>query len=329
MPVIVITGASAGIGLAIAHRFSRSGWDVALIARHAERLDAAASQLSPHSGRVMTLEADVADSEAVRRAGEAVMTAWGRIDAWVNNAMSTVLGAAEDITDAEYLRVTQTTYLSQVYGVRAALKAMRPVGRGAIVQISSGLALRAAPLQAAYCGAKAAIDGFSDAVRAELQAEGSAITLTTLYLPAVNTPQSTWARNRTGREQIIPDPLFDPRLCADAVWAAVARPTRQIWVGRSTWLMAASQRLAPGLADRQAGRMIDAQLGEAASYREGNLDAPSGGPARIDGPGSDRVVRPVVGWVSSRHVLFLKVVAPVALAALGGVLGFAAGRARR
>jgi len=272
MPVIVVTGASAGIGLAIAERFARAGWQVVVIARQAERLSNAVEQLKRSGNRVTGMAGDVSDPEFVEQAGRDVVDAFGGIDVWVNNAMSTVIGRDEDLTDADYRRVVETTYLSQVYGTRAALRAMRPADKGAVIQISSGLALRPAPLQAAYCGAKAAVDGFTEAIRAELIASASNVTLTTVYLPAVNTPQPLWSRNRTDRAQVIPDPLFDPRLCAYAVWSAVQRPSRKVFVGRTTWLMTLAQQFAPALADRQAAKMIAPQQGDPQLPRLGNLD---------------------------------------------------------
>lgn len=328
MPVIVVTGASAGIGLAIADRFGRAGWQVVIIARQAERLAAAVDLLTRSGGRAIGMAGDVSDPEFVERAGQNIVDAFGGIDAWVNNAMSTVVGRDTDLTDADYRRVGETTYLSQVYGTRAALRAMRLVDRGAIVQISSGLALRPAPLQAPYCAAKAAVDGFTESLRAELIADGSRITLSTVYLPAVNTPQPLWSRNRTDRAQVIPDPLFDPRLCAEAVWSAVQRPVRKIYVGRSTWLMGLAQTLSPGLADRKAAGMIAAQQGDPQLPRLGNLDQPEDGPAAIDGPDVDRVVRPLVGFVSSCQTAIAKAAAFGALVVASMAAGFALGSKR-
>jgi hypothetical protein len=165
--------------------------------------------------------------------------------------------------------------------------------------------------------------------RAELIAAASKITLTTVYLPAVNTPQPLWARNRTDRAQVIPDPLFDPRLCAEAVWSAVRRPTRKIFVGRSTWLMGLAQTLTPALADRKAAGMIAAQQGAPQLPRLGNLDHPETGPAEIDGPDTARVVKPWIGFVSSRQVAGLKWAACGALATLALATGFALGSSKR
>ncbi|WP_312595817.1 SDR family oxidoreductase [Brevundimonas sp.] len=329
MPVIVVTGASAGIGLAIAERFAQAGWQVVVIARQAKRLAEAVERLERSGGRATGIAGDVSNPEFVEQVGRDVTEAFGGIDVWVNNAMSTVIGRDEDLTDADYRRVAETTYLSQVYGTRAALRAMRPKDQGAVIQISSGLALRPAPLQAAYCGAKAAVDGFTQAIRAELIAASSNVTLTTVYLPAVNTPQPLWSRNRTDRAQVIPDPLFDPRLCAEAVWSAVQNPSRNIYVGRLTWLMALAQRLAPALADRKAADMIAAQQGEPQLPRLGNLDQPEEGPAAIDGPKAERVIKPWIGFVSSRQTAALKVVALGVFTGLAMTTGFAIGFSKR
>ncbi|KQO49777.1 short-chain dehydrogenase [Methylobacterium sp. Leaf86] len=326
--VAVVTGGSAGIGLATAEALARKGWSVAIVARDAERLKGAASLLQRYGGRVLTISADVADAAAVDAAADQVERNLGAIAAWVNNAMSTVVAPADQITAAEYARVTATTYLSQVHGTLAALRHMKPRGRGAIIQVSSGLAIRAAPLQAAYCGAKFAVSGFTDALRSELIADRVAVSLSVVYLPAVNTPQFGWSRNHTGRQQVAPDPVFDPHLCADAIVHAIEHPSREVWVGRSTLMMTLAQAVAPSYADRKASEMRDVQLGEPIPERIGNLDAPVLGPAAIDGRATDRVVSTRTEFFTSRQRdAFL-------LAASGGVIALSAllprlGRFRR
>lgn len=330
MRSIVITGASAGIGLAIAKRFAKGGWQVAIIAREPGRLDEAKQLLEAHGGKVIALSADVADPKAVDEAANRAASELGGIDAWVNNAMSTVIARAGAITPNEYQRVTATTYLSQVYGTLAALRHMRGAGHGTIVQISSGLAIRSAPLQAAYCGAKAAVTGFTDSLRAELIDEASPIALSVVYLPGVNTPQPGWSRNRLGHEQVIPDPLFDPRLCAEAVWSTVEDPQREVWVGRTTAMMALGQRIAPAYSDRKAAEMVAAQQGAPMPTRDGNLDEGVAGPALIDGDAKDRVIDTRSEFFTSRHRDVFKMTATGGLLCLGAVagLGLSSGFAR-
>lgn len=327
MKTVVVTGASAGIGLATADRFARSGWQVAIIARDPARLDEAKTMLEQQGGKVLAISADVADANAIDDAADKVIAEFGAIDAWVNNAMSTVVARAHDITPEEYARVTGTTYLSQVYGTLAALRYMRTCNQGAIIQVSSGLAIRAAPLQAAYCGAKAAVGGFTDSLRSELISDKSKITLSVVYLPGVNTPQTSWARTHTGREQIIPDPIFDPRLCAEAIWTAAHDPQREFWVGRSTLMMALGQSVAPGFSDREAAGMIDKQQGDPMPDRAGNLDEAVTGPARIDGDGMDRVKGSRREFFTSRQRDVLKVGVVGGLLGAGALIGVGASRA--
>jgi len=325
----VVTGGTTGIGLATAEHLARNGWNVAVIARDEARLAEVDTMLAAHGGKVLTISADVADATAVDAAAERIERDLGPIDAWVNNAMSTVIGAADRITANEYKRVTATTYLSQVHGTLAALRYMKPRGRGAIIQISSGLGIRAAPLQAPYCAAKFAVTGFTDALRAELIADKVPVTLTVVYLPTVNTPQTGSARNHTGHEQVLPDPLFDPRLCAEAIAFAIEDPQREIWVGRSTVKMAIAQALAPGLADRQASTIGDAQLGEYVGTKIGNLDEPVPNPARIDGDSIDRVVGSRREFFTTRQRNGLVAGFGSVLVGLGALTGYGIARLRR
>ena len=300
--VAVVTGGSAGIGLATAQHFAHRGWAVAILARDPGRLDAAAAFLRRGGAPVLVLSVDVADADAVEAAAERIEGELGPIRAWINNAMSTVVSPADRIAPGEYRRVTETTYLSQVYGTLAALRRMKPRNRGAIIQVSSGLAIRAAPLQAPYCAAKFAVSGFTDSLRAELIHDRCDVSLSVVYLPAVNTPQFGWARSRSGHAPRVPDPVFDPRLCAEAIYQAVATPRREIWVGRSVLLMAAAQTLAPGFADRKAADAWDTMLAdEPARDRRGNLEAPVPGPAAIDGPAIGRAKTTRTEYWTSRE----------------------------
>jgi NAD(P)-dependent dehydrogenase (short-subunit alcohol dehydrogenase family) len=299
--VAVVTGGTMGIGRATAIAFAQAGWSVGVLARGETRLRSTETEISALGGRVLGIPCDVADADTVEAAALRIEEELGPIEAWVNNAMATVLAEAASITPADYRRVTEVTYLGQVFGTLAALKRMRPRNSGVIVQVSSGLALRAAPLQSAYCGAKSAVGGFTDSVRAELIHERSDVRLVTVYLPAVNTPQFRRARNYTGKGQNAPDPVFDPRACAMAIVDCVAKPRREVWVGRSTMQMAALQAIAPGFTDGQAARMWDAQLDASVPpATPGNLDEIDEDDPGIDGPFSSRTKPPTAEYVTSR-----------------------------
>ncbi|MEG9525803.1 MAG: SDR family NAD(P)-dependent oxidoreductase, partial [Hyphomicrobiales bacterium] len=217
-----------------------------------------------------------------------------------------------------------------VYGTLAALRFMKRRNRGAIIQVSSGLAIRAAPLQAPYCAAKFAVSGFTDALRCELLHDRVDVSLSVVYLPAVNTPQFNWARNRTGHRQYAPDPVFDPRLCAEAILYAVEHPRREVWVGRSSMMMAAAQALAPALADRKAASMWSAQLSdETIAEMDGNLYEAVPGPVGIDGRFSGRTKASRGEFVTSRtRDLVVGGLAGLALIGLAGTV-HAARSARR
>ncbi len=328
--VAVVTGGTAGIGLAAAHALAERGWSVAVIARDPDRLSAAERALAAYGQPVLAVSADVADPKAVDAAAARIESELGPIRAWVNNAMSTVVNPADQITPDEYRRVTETTYLSQVYGTLAALRYMKRRNRGAIIQVSSGLAVRAAPLQAPYCAAKFAVSGFTDALRCQLLHEPVNVRLSVINLPAVNTPQFNWARNRTGHRQYAPDPVFDPRLCAAAIAYAVENPRREVWVGRSSMMMAAAQALAPALADRKAASMWSAQLSdETIPEMKGNLFEPVPGPVGIDGRFSGRTKASRSEFVTSRtRDLVVGGLAGLALIGLAGTV-HAARSARR
>ena len=273
--VVVITGGSAGIGRAAAQAFAAKGYSVGLIARGAERLDRARAELEQLGASVHTVVADVADAEAVSQAADAIETALGPITVWVNNAMATVYSPIADMEADEVRRVTEVTYLGAVNGTLAALKRMQ---RGTIVQVSSVLAWRAMPIQGAYCGAKFALRGFTEALRSELMHDRSPLHLTMVHLPAVNTPQFDWARNKTGQETKAPSP-YQPEVAADAIVFAATHKRRDVFVGSSTPPTILASRLAPSVMDRVLARKAySAQLGDApAPKTEGNLYKPAPG----------------------------------------------------
>ncbi len=248
--VVVITGAGAGIGRATATEFARHGCDVALLSRDPARLEHAAAELRRFGVRALPIPTDVADAAAVEAAANRVEQELGPIDVWVNVAMATVFAPVHKLTAEEFQRGTAVTYLGQVHGTMAALKHMRPRNRGSIVFVGSALAYRSVPLQSIYCGAKSAIRGFLDSLRSELLHDKVKITLTEVDLPAVNTPQFDWARNKTGRKAQPVPPIYQPEVPARAIVFGAFNPRRQIWVGFPTVKAILANRIAPGLIDR-------------------------------------------------------------------------------
>jgi NAD(P)-dependent dehydrogenase (short-subunit alcohol dehydrogenase family) len=248
--VVVITGAGAGVGRAAATEFARNGFDVALLSRDQGRLENAAAELRSFGGRALAIPTDVADAAAVDAAAEQVERDLGPIDAWVNVAMATVFAPVHQLTAEEFQRGTAVTYLGQVHGTMSALRHMRPRNRGSIVCVGSALAYRSVPLQSIYCGAKFAIRGFLDSLRSELYHDRVAITLTEVDLPAINTPQFDWARNKMGRKAQPVPPIFQPEVAARAIYFGATNPRRQIWVGFPTVKAILANRIAPGLIDR-------------------------------------------------------------------------------
>ncbi|HET6318398.1 MAG TPA: SDR family oxidoreductase [Chloroflexota bacterium] len=255
--VVAVTGASSGVGRAIAQATGQRGAKVALLARNEEGLQAAAREIEQRGGAALICSVDVADAAAVERAATAIEQRWGRIDTWVNCAMLTVFARVMDTSPEEFRRVTETSYLGYVHGTQAALRHMLPHDEGLIIQIGSALAYRSIPLQSAYCGAKAAIRGFTDALRCELIHDGSHVQLSHLQAPAVNTPQATRQRNKMERQQQPIPPMFTPESIADVVlWVATQdHAPREMLIGlptmKAVWGQLALRLLgAAGLLDR-------------------------------------------------------------------------------
>ncbi|CAL1241881.1 SDR family oxidoreductase [Candidatus Methylocalor cossyra] len=293
--VVVITGASAGIGRATAVAFARRGAKLALLARGAERLESARREVEAAGGTALPIPTDVADPDQVERAAERAERVLGPIDVWVNSAMVTVFSPLAAMTAAEFHRVTAVTYLGCVHGTLAALRRMRDRRRGTIVQVGSALAYRAIPLQSAYCGAKFAIRGFTDALRSELIHERSPIQVTMVQLAAFNTPQFDWARTHIPRNPQPVPPIFQPEVAARAiVWAAHHR-RRELWVGWPAVQAILANRLMPGLLDRYlASRAYSGQFTEEplSTDRPDNLFQPVpgdfGSHGRFDGRARSR-----------------------------------------
>jgi NAD(P)-dependent dehydrogenase (short-subunit alcohol dehydrogenase family) len=249
--IVVVTGASAGIGRATAIAFARRGWRVALLARGLEGLHGACRDVEAAGGSALVIPTDVADCAQVESAAERIEREWGPIDVWVNNAMSTIFCSFLDGSPEDFKRATEVTYLGAVWGTRAALTRMKPRDRGVIVQVGSALAYRSIPLQAPYCAAKSALRGFTDSLRSELIHDRSNVHLTTVHLSAFNTPQFDIARNCTGRKARPVGKVFQPELAADAiVWAATHR-RREVWVGFPAVQAILGTRVIPGLLDRK------------------------------------------------------------------------------
>jgi short-subunit dehydrogenase len=247
----VVTGASAGVGRAVAQALARRGWRLGLIARDAQALNAVRREAEAAGApQVQVVSADVADANALFAAADSLAAELGGIDLWVNNAMATIFAPLAKISPEEFRRVTEVTYLGYVHGTMAALRHMRPRNRGTIVQVGSALAYRAIPLQSAYCGAKFAIRGFTDALRSELRHEGSRIRLTMVQLPAVNTPQFDWARSRMPRRAQPVPPIHQPEAVAEAICRAAETAPRELWVGWPSVRAILGNMLAPGLLDR-------------------------------------------------------------------------------
>lgn len=263
MGVVVITGAGAGVGRACARAFARHGHDVALIARGGDRLEAAAEEVRELGRRALVLPLDVADADAVEAAADRTERELGPIDVWVNGAMTSTVAPVDQVTTDEMQRVTDVTYLGTVYGTQAALRRMRLRDRGAIVQIGSGLAYRSVPLQAAYCGAKSAVRGFTDSLRCELLHDRSGVRITMVHLPAVNTPQFSWVRSRLPLAMQPLPPVYQPELAARAIVWAAEHPRRELLVGWQTWVGILGQSLMPGMMDRYlADRAWEGQMSE-------------------------------------------------------------------
>ena len=215
--VVVVTGASAGVGRAVALRFARTGAAVGLLARGVERLEAAAKEVEGAGGTALVLAADVGDAGQVEAAAARIEDELGAIDIWVNNAMTTVFSRFADTTPEEFRRATEVTYLGFVHGTYAALRRMLPRDKGTIVQVGSALAYRGIPLQSAYCGAKHGLRGFTDSVRCDLLHHGAALDLAAVQLPARNTPQFDWCRSRLPRRPQPVPPIYQAEVAADGI----------------------------------------------------------------------------------------------------------------
>src|SRR5216110_1966452 len=258
--VIVITGASAGVGRATVQAFARRGAQLGLIARGPDGLEAARKEVEQLGGSALVFAVDVANAEKVEEAAARVEEEFGPIDIWINNAMVSVFSPVKEMTAEEFHRVTEVTYLGVVYGTLAALRRMLPRDRGSIVQVGSALAYRGIPLQAAYCGAKHAIQGFTESLRCELLHDKSKVHVAMVQLPAMNTPQFDWVKSRLPREPQPVPPIYQPEIAADAIVWAAAHRRRELSVGAPTAAAIWSNKIASALLDRYLAKTgYDAQ----------------------------------------------------------------------
>lgn len=247
--VVVITGASAGLGRAVVREFARKGADIALIARGIEGLEGAKKEVEAAGGKALIFPIDIADAEAVENAAEEIEKELGPIDVWVNNAMNSVFSPVKEMTAEEYKRVTDVTYLGQVYGALSALRRMLPRNRGTIVFVGSALAYRGIPLQSAYCGAKHAIEGFFDSLRTELMHDRSKVSISMVQLPAMNTTQFKFVKTRLPYKPRPMGTIYQPEVAAEAIEYASRNPRREFYVGWPTVKAIVGNKIAPWYAD--------------------------------------------------------------------------------
>jgi NAD(P)-dependent dehydrogenase (short-subunit alcohol dehydrogenase family) len=319
--VVVITGASAGVGRATVREFARRGARLGLIARGHDGLEATRREVADLGGEALVLPADVADAARVEEAARLVEARFGSIDVWINNAMASVFSPVKEMEADEYRRVADVTYLGVVHGTLAALRRMLPRDRGTIVQVGSALAYRAIPLQSAYCAAKHAVAGFTESLRTELLHDGSRVHVTTVHLPALNTPQFDWVKSRLPRRPRPVPPIFQPEVAARAIVWAAHRRRREVWVGGPTVRAILADRVAPGYADRWLAKTgYDAQQTDepADPARPHNLWRPVAGDhgahGRFDGQAVDRSAQ--LWTTRHRRSVALAGLGTVALAAL-------------
>jgi NAD(P)-dependent dehydrogenase (short-subunit alcohol dehydrogenase family) len=327
---VVVTGASAGIGRATALAFARKGYRVGLLARGEDGLAGARRDVEAAGGQALAIVTDVAEHAQVEAAAERIEQELGPIDVWVNNAMTTIFAPLAEVSPEDFERVTRVTYLGSVWGTMAALKRMKPRNAGTIVQVGSALAYRSIPLQAAYCGAKSALRGFTDSLRSELIHDGSKIHLTMVHLAAFNTPQFEWGKTSFDRRPQPVPPIFQPEIAADAVvWSAQHR-RRELWVGFPTFKAIVGNRFIPGILDhwlaRQAwsGQITGESLPQ---HRKDNLYQPVEGDHGAHGR-FDAQSKPVSWQYRLSKHRWAATAASVALLATAGAVLRASGKAR-
>jgi len=324
--VVVITGASSGVGRASARAFADHGAAVALLARGRDALEGARQEVESRGARALSIPTDVADADAVEAAAQEAERELGPIDVWVNNAMTSVFAPVHEITAEEFRRVTEVTYLGFVYGTLSALRRMRERDRGVIVQVGSALAYRGIPLQSAYCACKHAIQGFTESLRCELFHSGSSVRVTMVQMPALNTPQFDTVRTRLPRHPQPVPPIYQPEVAAEAIVAAALRPARrEWWVGASTAIVMMGNAVLPGVGDRYLARTgFDSQQTNerVPPERPDNLFSPVPGDRGAHGDFDSKAHATSAQWQLTRHRRALAGAAIAGASLLGGaVLG--------
>lgn len=322
--IVVVTGASAGVGRAVARAFASAGASVALIAREPDALEEARQEIERGGTRVIAVPADMANPDAVFAAAARIEEELGAIDIWINDAMTTVFSRVTDMEPEEFRRVTEVTYLGFVYGTMAALSHMKKRDRGLIVQVGSALGYRGIPLQAAYCGAKSAIRGFTEALRTELLHDGGKIRVTMVQLPAVNTPQFDWARVHVDHYPRPVAPVFQPEAIAAAVLDAATGSAPEYWLGLSTVKAILASMAFPAVVDRYLARKgIDSQQTktEISGDRRNNLFQAVHGLHRTRGSFGSKARSSVAMWSGNDvRVAAIGTLAALSAVAAAGIL---------
>ncbi len=323
--VVVVTGASAGVGRATVRKLAERGCSIGLVARGRDGLEATQREVEELGGRALVFPADVADAAAIEAAAEATEQRFGPIDVWINNAMVSVFSPVMEMQAEEYRRVTEVTYLGYVHGTLSALRRMVPRDNGVIVQVGSALAYRGIPLQSAYCAAKHAIEGFNDSLRSELLHDGSNVRVTSVHLPAINTPQFRWVKSRLDRKSQPVPPIFQPEVAADAILFAIDHDRRELWVAWPTAKTILGARVVPWYLDKRLATdgYEGQQLDEPYEERPHNLWEPVPGDHGAHGVFDDRATdRSYLLWASKHR----RALGAAAVGLVGGALAMWAGR---